>query len=210
MTRIIVSDDLDSLYQMTRAEIKFASEIVAKAFCEAGDYSKFSADMAKRMKYVAKIGEMAYRYSLKFGIVYATSENMEGVAAWLPHDKVNIPIWQYIWYGGLPIVIRIGKEARKELLFYDNLNKKKHKEHANFPHWYLYNIAVDPNHQGRGWASVLLNPMLAKADQDKLPCYLETAERNLSLYQHFGFEVIEHVHVPQYNNDGYVMMRYNK
>jgi ribosomal protein S18 acetylase RimI-like enzyme len=110
----------------------------------------------------------------------------------------------------LPMIIGMGKKARKELLFYDNLNKIKHKEHANFPHWYLYNIAVDPKYQGKGWASVLLNPMLAKADKEKLPCYLETGDRNVQFYKHFGFEVIEHIPVAEYDNDIWYMMRYPK
>ena len=95
-------------------------------------------------------------------------------------------------------------------MFYDNLSKKKHKEHAHFPHWYLCTIAVYPKHQGKGWTSVLLKPMLAKADKDKLPCYLETAERNIKLYEHFGFEVIEHIPLPEHDTDIWIMMRYNK
>lgn len=204
-----MSNELNSLYRLKKADIKLASEIVAKAFLKAGDYSRLSADPAKRLKYVIKMVKSAYRYSLKFGELYATSKNFEGFAAWLPHDKVRVPIWHHIRCGMLPVIIEMGKVARKELLFYDNLNKKKHEVHGNFPHWYLYNIAVDPKHQGKGWASVLLNPMLAKADKEKLPCYLETSDRNVSMYKHFGFEVIEHISLPEYD-DLWLMMRYNK
>lgn len=205
-----MTDNLNSLYRLTKDDIKPASEIAAKAFFEAGHYSKFSDDPAKRMKYIIKIIYMAYNYSHKFGEIHAPSKNLESIAAWLPHDKVNIPIWRYILYGMLPVIIGIGKEARKELTIFDNLCKKKHKEHANFPHWYLYNLAVDPKHQAKGWASVLLNPMLAKADKDRLPCYLETGERNIKLYEHFGFEVIERISVPEFDEDMCIMMRYSK
>ena len=205
-----MTGDLNSLYRLTKEEIKSASEIAAKAIIEAGDYSKFSDDPAKKLKYLTKIVNMAYSYTHKYGELHATSKNLEGFAAWLPYDKVNIPLWRYILYGMLSVVIRIGKEARKELFAFDNLVKKKRKEHVNFPHWYLYNLAVDPKHQGKGWTSVLLNPMLARADKDRLPCYLETGERNVKLYEHFGFEVIEQISVPEFDEDMFLMLRNSK
>lgn len=203
-------NDLDSLYRLTKSNIKLASIIAAKAYFEADDFSSFSTEPSKRMKYLIKTMNMTFRYSLIFGGVYATSQKLEGVAAWLPHNKVKIPIWQYVRLGMLPVVIGAGKDVRNELLLYDSLSKKKHKEYANFPHLYLYNLAVDPEHQGKGWTSVLLNPMLAKADKKRLPCYLESPERNVSLYEHFGFEVIEHISLPDSDNDIWLMMRYNK
>lgn len=203
-------NDLNSLYRLTKSSVRRASEIAAKAFFEAGDFSSLSSDPSNRMKYLIKTMNMVCRYSLNFGEVYATSQNLEGIAAWLPYNKVKISNWQYIRFGMLPVIIGVGKEIRKELLLYDKLCKKKHKEYADFPHWYLYNLAVDPKHQGKGWTSVLLNPMLARADKEKLPCYLETNERNVALYEHFGFEVIEQISLPEFDNDIWLMMRYNK
>lgn len=202
--------DLNSLYRLAKSDITLASKIMAKAYFEADDFSSFSTNKSKRMKYLIKTMNMTLGYSLKFGEVYATSQNLEGVAAWLPHNNVKIPIWQYVRFGMIPVIIGVGKEVRKELLHYDKLSKKKHKEYANFPHLYLYNIAVDPEHQGKGWASVLMNPMLAKADKQQLPCYLESPERNVSLYEHYGFKVIEHISLPDFKNDIWLMIRYNK
>jgi ribosomal protein S18 acetylase RimI-like enzyme len=205
-----VFNDLNSLYRLTKTNIKLASRIAAKAYFAADDFSSLSIDPSKRMKNLIVIMGMTLRYSLKFGAVYATSQNLEGVAAWLPHNKVKIPIWQYVRLGMLSVIIRAGKDVRNELLRYDKLAKNKHKEYANFPHLYLYNIAVDPDHQGKGWAGVLLKPMLAKADNQRLPCYLESPERNVSLYEHFGFEVLEHISSPDSDNDIWLMMRYSK
>jgi ribosomal protein S18 acetylase RimI-like enzyme len=195
---------------LTKSDITLASNVAAKAYFEAEDFTKFSTNPSKRMKNLIKTMGMTFRYSLKFGVVYASSKNIEGVAAWLPHDKVKIPIWQYIRLGMLPVVFSVGKDVRNELLLFDKLAKSKHKEHANLPHLYLYNLAVDPEHQGKGWTSVLLNPMLAKADKERLPCYLESPERNVSLYKHFGFEVLEHISSPEFENDMWLMMRYSK
>jgi hypothetical protein len=45
-----MSDDLNSLYRLTKADIKQASEIIAKAFIEKGDYSKIFDDPVRRIK----------------------------------------------------------------------------------------------------------------------------------------------------------------
>ena len=75
--------------------------------------------------------------------------------------------------------------------------EKKHKELAPFKHWYLAMLAVDPQHQGKRHASRLLNEMLSNIDKDGLHCYLETGgENNVSMYQHFGFEVVDEFVVP--------------
>ena len=112
-------DDLNSLYRLTKADIKPASEMAAKAYYEVNDFSHFSTDPAKRIKNMITTMAMTFRYSLKFGVVYATSQNLEGVAAWLPHSKVKIPIWQYIRLGMLSVVLSVGKDERKELMFFD-------------------------------------------------------------------------------------------
>jgi ribosomal protein S18 acetylase RimI-like enzyme len=56
---------------------------------------------------------------------------------------------------------------------------------------------VDPAYQGKGYASRLLKPMLARIDRENMPCYLDTEEeKNVSIYQHFGFKVLEEVKIP--------------
>jgi ribosomal protein S18 acetylase RimI-like enzyme len=65
------------------------------------------------------------------------------------------------------------------------------KQHVTEPHWHLFPIAVDPTFQGKGFGSALMKPMLERITSVGLPCYLETQnEQNVSLYEHFGFEVI--------------------
>jgi ribosomal protein S18 acetylase RimI-like enzyme len=58
-------------------------------------------------------------------------------------------------------------------------------------HWHLGPIGVHPELQGRGIGTALLDSFLTTVDQQGLPAYLETdVDRNVALYQTFGFEVI--------------------
>jgi ribosomal protein S18 acetylase RimI-like enzyme len=64
-------------------------------------------------------------------------------------------------------------------------------------HMYLHILGVDPQHQGKGYAGKLLKPMLARLYKEKLACYLETLdEKNVGLYEHFGFKLIEESVIP--------------
>jgi len=205
-----VLNDLDNLFRFDKTNIHLAGIVAARAYFEADDFSYSSKEPSKQMKFLIKLMSLTFRISLKFGTVYAPTKNIEGVAAWLPHDKLNLSNWQYIRHGALSTVIGAGKDGLKKLIRYSNLASKKHKQHANFPHMYLYNLAIDPQHQGNGYASRLLKPMFAKLDESNLPCYLETHERNKVLYEHFGFEGVECISQPEYDSDMWLMMRYNK
>ncbi len=203
-------NDLDNLFRFDKTNIHFAGKVAAKAYYEADDFIISSKDPSKQMNYVIKLMNLTFQISVKFGSVYAPSKAIEGVAAWLPHDKINLSIWQYIRHGALSVFFSAGNKGRKNLLRYPSIASRKHKQHASFPHMYLYNLAIDPDYQGQGYASRLLKPMLAKLDENNLPCYLESPERNLALYEHFGFEVVEHIAMPEFDTEIWLMLRNNK
>jgi GNAT superfamily N-acetyltransferase len=60
------------------------------------------------------------------------------------------------------------------------------------PHWYLALLGVSPRRQGQGIGRALLTPVLQRADQENLPCYLETfVSENVRFYEHRGFQVVD-------------------
>jgi ribosomal protein S18 acetylase RimI-like enzyme len=57
-------------------------------------------------------------------------------------------------------------------------------------HWYLGYLGVRCDHQGQGIGSLMLREVLAGADKDGVPAYLESSnEKNLALYERHGFAV---------------------
>ena len=65
------------------------------------------------------------------------------------------------------------------------------------PHWYLPQLGVDPEAQGQGLGSLLLEAMLTRCDADGLPAYLEATTRDsIPLYERHGFEVTAERRLP--------------
>ena len=70
-------------------------------------------------------------------------------------------------------------------------------KHPKPPHWYLAVLGTDPDHQGKGLASALLEPVLSGCDRDEVPAYLETGtERNVAFYNRHGFKVTDELRLP--------------
>jgi ribosomal protein S18 acetylase RimI-like enzyme len=64
------------------------------------------------------------------------------------------------------------------------------EHHPQLPHWYLAFVGIEPSAQGRGAGGALLRPVLARADEDRTTCYLETPfPATLTFYRRLGFEV---------------------
>jgi len=203
-----MSHRLIKTFQFNKSNINLAGKVCAKAYFDDPLFCWFFPEISKRRKNLSHLFNVGFRYTLKYGEVYATSSNIEGVASWLPYDKSNISISQIIRLGFLTLILKAGIKNLKKMNLYDKFCKKKHKKHANFPHYYLYNIAVDPEYQGKGYASKLLRPMLARFDEQNLPCYLETQiEKNVSIYQHFDFEVVEKTIIPGVYLESWFMLR---
>jgi GNAT superfamily N-acetyltransferase len=67
-----------------------------------------------------------------------------------------------------------------------------HHQCMEGPHWYLALLGVSPRCQRQGIGRALLTPVLNRADQDGLPCYLETfVSDNVPFYEHRGFQVVD-------------------
>ncbi len=63
------------------------------------------------------------------------------------------------------------------------------KEHPKTPHLYLFAIGTRKAARGKGLGKDLMAPVLAAADRDRLPCYLENSNpANTGFYRSCGFE----------------------
>ena len=81
-------------------------------------------------------------------------------------------------------------------------------QHPTLPHFYLAVVGTDPVLQGKGLGSRVLRAGLERCDAMDLPAYLETAnQRNLSLYERHGFQLIKQIVIPDGGPNVWLMWR---
>ena len=183
--------------RLKKAHIKPASRMMARAFHDYPINRHFYPDAAEREARLPHVFEYHLRYCFSYDHTYATSHQLEGIAIWMRLEKVSTSLTRHLLSGAFWPALRMGKAASRRAQPFFELAEKKHKELAPFPHWYLMLIGVDPKFQGKGYASQLMREMFFRIDEEGLPCYLETQrEQNVSIYQHFGFKVIDEFIVP--------------
>ena len=191
-----MADGSNSPVRLGRSQIKAAGAMLARAFYDDPFSVYLIPDDSRRGKLLPYIFEFSTRFGASYGEVYATSPNLEGVAVWLPSEKADMTLWRVMRNGGLSLLPRLGGDLIRRLPALNSISSLR-KRHAPFRHWYLLLLGVDPVFQGKGYAGNLLRAMLARLDDEHLPCYLETQnEKNVSIYQHYGFQVVAEVPVP--------------
>jgi len=129
--------------------------------------------------------ELVVRRSLEVGVGYVGAQ-VEGASLWIPPGADFVDGWRGVLFGLRSLFALRGGVRRGTHLF-----GLLARHHPHEPHWYLPVLGTDPAHQGRGFGSALLAPVLARADAEGLPAYLESSKaKNIPFYQRHGFEVL--------------------
>ena len=170
--------------------------LLAQAFRD--DYKDDFPDPEDRRRKAPYVNEFYLRSEFPHFEGYITSPKLEGIAIWQRSDmRIYSSLWHLLTSGAVWSALKVGIEPLKKILALDDYIDKKHLELAPKRHWYLWVLAVAPKHQGKGYVGQLLRTMCPKIDAEGLPVYLETdGEKNVAIYKHFGFNVLEEFAVP--------------
>lgn len=171
------------------ADVPALSATLARAFLDDPVIGWIfpEADLEARLR---RYFSMYLRHiSLRHSATFTTdgTDGSHGGAIWLPPDKWELTPWDIV--RTLPTTTRsLGRRLPFALRALLQIERK----HPKAPHYYLATLGTDPEHQGKGIGSALMQPVLARCDTEGLPAYLESSkERNLAFYARHGFEVTE-------------------
>lgn len=110
--------------------------------------------------------------------------------------------------GGLSLIFHSGLGIIGRLLTYETYAMNLKKEFTDNYDWYLYNLSIKKDAQGKGIASKLMRPMLGFCDNERMIAYLETnKEANVGLYKHYGFDLMKEELIPKTPVTHYAMVR---
>jgi len=208
---ILINKEGNNTFKPNKMQIKEMGKLLSQAFQDGPVYVYCIPDTEEREKKLHVLFEIFIKYALKYGKVYATSEDLEGVILSMDSTSGSMSMWRMIRCGGWKLPFKLGFKFLKRIGVIDEITEPKRDKIAPKPHSYLLNIGVLPSEQGKEHGGKLLRYYLKEVDDKGFPCYLETAKKeNLSLYEHFGFQVIDESKFPGMNETIWYMLRENK
>lgn len=149
-------------------------------------------DEATRATKIPQLFRLLFRLGLPYGACDVTS-GFEAAAIWRPPGEWHIPISAYI----TNLADFLGLFGLSGGLHVMRVMDVVERRHPSEPHWYLQAIGTDTEKQGKGYGGVVIRRHIAIADEGGAPCYLESSkERNIPVYQSFGFEVTGEIKLP--------------
>ncbi|KAI1783887.1 hypothetical protein LXA43DRAFT_292401 [Ganoderma leucocontextum] len=137
-------------------------------------------------------------------VVPAPAESQDGkeeivaVAVWLPPGvTLDLPPMTFLRAGILKVIRGWGLTGAKRVLLdftpaIEGTLEKAFKAHGldRMDSWHLFEMVVDPAHQGKGYATLLMEAGFRRTTPK--PAHLEaTKSSTRDIYAHFGFEVNE-------------------
>jgi GNAT superfamily N-acetyltransferase len=183
-------ESLAGLCRLDKGHTERATETLVHAFMEDPLYAALIPDRNKRRNFLLPLFRLRYRFGLRYGEVWAISPNVEGIAIWFPARGFNVSFLRLLRCGGFPLLFGWkGRIMRQLMGTLPTLSPALDPVTAG-DFMILAPVAVHPDHWGKGHASALIRPMLARLDTEGIPCWLATQnERDVSIYRHFGFQI---------------------
>lgn len=186
--RDISSSRLRSELRLAAAEdIQRLKTVLTEAFFEDPVLAWLMPDDSKRRVRLRRFFTVELRHiALPRGRVWTTSD-LAGAALSLPPGAWRVPPRATL-LEGTAFGVHLSRAAR--------LGAAMERCHVRESHYYVRDVGVLPDMQGKGLGSALLRPTLERCDREGLPAYLEaSSERNAALYERLGFQLTDELRV---------------
>jgi len=197
------------LHKLQKNEIRKASVILADAFQSDPLWNKIFENEINKSKKYPLVSELLLRYCFKYGEIFSSSENFEGIMALTPGKFSYMTMWRLIRsYAIFPFMQLGGNVGRRISLAFAPMetDRKKYMRQNSFI--YLHIIGVSTENQGKGHGGKLLRELNEMSDQAEIPIYLETeTETNVKVYKKFGFKILNQRMLPVVNLPVWEMKR---
>ncbi len=175
---------------LTDSRLGEAAEALSQAFHEDPLQSYTFPDPEERRRLSPLHFAAILRYGQLAGHVLAGAEPGSGAIVGIPPDAAGTP--EMAETSGLTrLGEAIGADAAARFSRAVDYAETQHRRLMQEPHWYVMVLGVAPAFQGQGYGRALLQPMFDLADNDGVPCYLETTQpKNVTFYERLGFHVL--------------------
>lgn len=187
-------------------EIPALASMLARAFANDPFFGYLAGDAPERNQRMRDAWQAVLRFASARLRHTWTTDDLAGAAVWIPPNH-RPPLLDRLRL--VPELARFAGWGRLRLVSdaFEELERRRHV-HVPGPHYYLSALGVEPERQGTGIGTALMQPVLDRCDRNLLPAYLETAvARNVLLYERVGFDVVEEMILPRTDIRGWLMRR---
>ena len=182
-----------AIRKATPDDVPRLADALARAFDGDPPMRWFLSDAATRVERARRLFEvMLRRVHLTRDYCY-TTQDVVGGALWVPPGtwRLGVVDQMVLLPGMLRVFGRGLARAQRGLAVMES-------GHPTTPHYYLDSLGVEPEWQGRGVGSALMQPVLQRCDTEQLPAYLNAGSPgSRDLYLRHGFEVTEEFRLPE-------------
>lgn len=193
--RDAVDFHLDTLYHLKKKDVPGAGRVLSRAFGNDPLWLKVFEGVPWLEERFGTFFLTPVRFCLKYGKLYGTSPELEGVAGLVPGSSSEMTVWRIISSGALWSAMKIGARVAKRLVVIDRVIKPdRNRMMKGREYLYLFILGVLPECQGKGFGGKILHALSEAADGAVLPVYLETeTEENVRMYEKYGFTVVRKI-----------------
>jgi len=197
------------LYRLKKADIGRASAVLADAFREDPAWSAICTEAQDLDKSLRAIFEIPLRQALTYGEAHAVSAALEGIIAWIPGRHLHMGVPQLLRCGALGAAARMGTAvAKKAEAAYRPVTEHREKYFEDLEFLYLLVLGVPNAHRGKGYGGTLVRAAIEESERQRLPLYVGAgSDDNVSMYEHFGFEVVSKIDLPLSGLSNWEMVR---
>lgn len=190
-----------------RTDIDIAIDSIALAY-EGYPLFNYVVGDDSKSKPIKQIIMSSVKASKLDFIGISAGKRAEAVAIFIKPNYNGSPALPFLFSGGIKLIFRYSLRIIFRLLKYEKYAMQMKQKYSDDMCWYLYILAVHPEYQHKGLASMVMQPMLNFFDATGQSCYLETHKFcNIEMYEHFGFRLMEIGKIPKTNVGHYAMRR---
>ncbi len=180
---------MDAIERLGWDQLDRAALTLARAFASDPMFIWMFPNSRGRARSIGLLSRFQLEFGLRYGHATESNDGM-ATAVWIPPGGA-MTMGRMVRCGLLTLPLRIGWRPVAKFIGAGERLGQFHTRYMREPHWYLMVVGVDPEFQGRGLGSALVEEGLARADQGGRACYLETImEPNLAYYARYGFRVL--------------------
>ena len=153
------------------------------------------------MRFLIPTGDSRLRTLMKM----ETKSSLKHATAYMTDDGAAAALWKppgtwRMGYGELATMLPLllSSLRGRVLTALTVLGAVEKRHPTDPPHWYLAVLGTEPEGQGKGKGSAVLQPVLEQCDAQGEAAYLESSkETNIPFYERHGFKVTEEITLPK-------------